>query len=834
MEKQERKGLDKLLQRKGTDRLNRFAESEQDTPEDYVLIPFPDTPTKQPVWRIRFDVLSVAPVQSIRLAINGDIVLGAAKTQVNAIDLEPYNARELGVSRRHLMLRPTDTDLFALDLNSTNGTRRNGQPISSNTPQAIRNGDVLSLGNLQLAVNVIEGPGEWVARFTDEQDMASALVHLSTAITSQLKLDDVLDRILEMTINFTHSDAAALWLIDEKTGDLTLRAERGIGDRTAKLMKIPAEGDYHVVRVVQTRANLRTSRQAAGASIKIKTDYLVEAAVLIPLVIGDISIGVLASIHRKEGRDFSVQDEQRLSTIGKFAVIAIQNSREYEATNRTLAKRVDELAAINGISQLLSAALDMNGVYDALRNHIRKRWEVENIGLWLFNEGKKKLEPFPKPTFHRSYDIGEGIIGKAAQTMEPQLGKDVEIHSGVPDGSAEQKDTTLQLIAHSTACIPLIMKNKVIGVLAVFSKTPGCFGEEDLKLLQAFAHPAAAAVQNAQLFSYIEAQWATVLATVNMLPHPLMIVNQQGELVVSNKAAETLLKEVRDQAQQAGDPHVQSKPLLQLLEGLSESRWRTREITVGDRVYVTTVEDASWVGTIILMQDVTKVSSADRPRVEMSELVLSEICALHDSIKGFAQQLQDSNLSQNKIKEVVASLLQTSVRAAAASHHLFDVAVRAKAVEIDLQPCSIKATLERALHDMQGAALAKSIRLDFRVAGNPFDIQGDRARLYRSFMKLIDNAIDISPEKSAILIELLYKPEEISLSIADAGPGYSPEARRQLFSRDYVPTPKRRQTGSSGQNMAAVKAAVAAHGGNIEVEDGAKGGSVFMIRFPKT
>ncbi len=68
------------------------------------------------------------------------------------IDLSPYRAFELGVSRIHAELRITNQGLFVLDLESANGTRVNGKLITAQVPYPIRHGDLLQLGGLELQV----------------------------------------------------------------------------------------------------------------------------------------------------------------------------------------------------------------------------------------------------------------------------------------------------------------------------------------------------------------------------------------------------------------------------------------------------------------------------------------------------------------------------------------------------------------------------------------------------------------------------------------------------------------------------------------------------------
>ena len=64
------------------------------------------------------------------LDLYGDVILGRGDSHPGRIivNLEPYGARDLGVSREHVMLRPTPTRLFAIDQGSTNRTTVNGVP----------------------------------------------------------------------------------------------------------------------------------------------------------------------------------------------------------------------------------------------------------------------------------------------------------------------------------------------------------------------------------------------------------------------------------------------------------------------------------------------------------------------------------------------------------------------------------------------------------------------------------------------------------------------------------------------------------------------------------
>jgi len=297
------------------------------------------------VWRVRFDLATDLSV-CFGLDINDDIFLGRGQEGKDFVDLGDLQGEELGVSRRHVMLRPTATKLFVLDLGSTNGSLRNGRSIGVNTPYSISDGDILTLGNLEFIVRIIKRPSGHTAILRGKADVGDALAQLAKAITGELDRDDVLSQALEMAMGLTSAGEAAIWIVDEQTGEMFLEAERGIEDDEIKLMRLPVS-DSMAGKVLQTKEPLRTSGAANEDPVKIKTDYLVEAVVYVPLILGGVAFGVLAAAHREPGKEFSERDEKLLVAIADFAAIAIQNARLYEATDNALTNRIEELAELN-------------------------------------------------------------------------------------------------------------------------------------------------------------------------------------------------------------------------------------------------------------------------------------------------------------------------------------------------------------------------------------------------------------------------------------------------------------------------------------------------------
>jgi signal transduction histidine kinase len=279
-------------------------------------------------WRVRFDPVS-DPGESFGLDINGDILFGRGSKPDNLIDLTPYNATEMGVSRLHAKMHPTATALYVADVGSTNGTYRNGQPIGVNTPYSISNGDTLTFGRLQFVVRIIKRPAGHTSALRQKADLADALSQVAKAISSQVELDAVLRQVSEAVMNLTLAAEAGIWLVDDLTGELLPAAQYTFENERFQEMETAATDEALVRKVISTGEPVRVGRQPGEEKIKVKTNYLVEALIYVPISLGGVAFGVLSAAHRERDMAFSERDEHLLSTIADFAAIAIQNVRLY-------------------------------------------------------------------------------------------------------------------------------------------------------------------------------------------------------------------------------------------------------------------------------------------------------------------------------------------------------------------------------------------------------------------------------------------------------------------------------------------------------------------------
>jgi len=153
-------------------------------------------------------------------------------------------------------------------------------------------------------------------------DELKTLLHVGRKLTAELDLDGVLEAVVDAALDFTGAEESTLFLLDEKTGDLYLRASRDFQSGSANTLRLRVE-DTLAGQVVRTGKPVVLDQDAPE---KIKTAYLVQALIYVPLYIHGRVIGVLGVDNRNRRGDFSERHVERLKALAEYAAVALDNA----------------------------------------------------------------------------------------------------------------------------------------------------------------------------------------------------------------------------------------------------------------------------------------------------------------------------------------------------------------------------------------------------------------------------------------------------------------------------------------------------------------------------
>ena len=132
-----------------------------------------------------------------------------------------------------------------------------------------------------------------------------------------------------------------------------------------------------------------------------------------------------------------------------------------------------------------------------------------------------------------------------------------------------------------------------------------------------------------------------------------------------------------------------------------------------------------------------------------------------------------------------------------------------------------------AAQAVEGArAIEPDRQVTLEVDGD-VSLAGDAGRLRQVLDNLLENARVHTPPGTSTTVRLVREGDDVVLTVADDGPGLSPDARARAFERFYRDDEARsRDTGGAGLGLAIVAAIVAAHGGSVAVDDDDVGASI--------
>ncbi len=154
------------------------------------------------------------------------------------------------------------------------------------------------------------------------------LYGIGRSVTSLQELQKILNRIVEASAYLTNAEESSLMLLDEASGELYLRAARGINEKHATSFRIKMH-DSIAGQVVKTGRPVMIGGINRDDSFKIKTGYFVKSLLNVPLKVKDRVIGVLGVNNKTAVKAFSERHLNLLMALADYASVAIDNARLY-------------------------------------------------------------------------------------------------------------------------------------------------------------------------------------------------------------------------------------------------------------------------------------------------------------------------------------------------------------------------------------------------------------------------------------------------------------------------------------------------------------------------
>jgi signal transduction histidine kinase len=231
---------------------------------------------------------------------------------------------------------------------------------------------------------------------------------------------------------------------------------------------------------------------------------------------------------------------------------------------------------------------------------------------------------------------------------------------------------------------------------------------------------------------------------------------------------------------------------------------------------------------------VAKVAAEERARRELVASVSHDLRTPVTTLQLISEGLDDGIFEPERIREQVR-LISTHVRALATLiDDLFELArLDAGEVQWSMEQVRLDQLVQETVEAMRPHAEASRVEVRAELDGQLSPAHGNPEQLQRVLFNLIQNAIRHTPTDGSVLVraERVAGPA-VEIEVADSGDGIDPALREHIF-EPFTQGPSRvaGRTGSAGLGLAIARAIVAAHGGQIWLDE-AEPGTRIRFRVP--
>ena len=319
------------------------------------------------------------------------------------------------------------------------------------------------------------------------------LAEVSREINVSLNLDEVLSAAAAQIKRLIDYEIFAVLLPDENTNELYFRFAIGHRPEVVKHWRIPL-GDGIIGAAATTGQAIRVGDVRSDPRYLSALDG-VRSELAVPLIVRGRVIGVL-DIESSQ-LDYFTPDQQNILTLVASRIgTAIENARLFENARN----QAETLLLLNEVTREASSTLEVEEVLRRAAELTKRLIDYQIFSILLCDEANNVFRQrvtvkFGQRTLERfTVSAHEGIVGAAATLKRPIV---------VPDVQVDPRYIMLNPETRSELAVPMVYKDRVVGVLDLESPQWNYFTPDHVQVLSILAAHLAVSIENARLYEQV-------------------------------------------------------------------------------------------------------------------------------------------------------------------------------------------------------------------------------------------------------------------------------------------------------------------------------------------
>ncbi len=506
------------------------------------------------------------------------------------------------------------------------------------------------------------------------------------------------------------------------------------------------------------------------------------------------------------------------------------------------------LELLLSISRELASSLDLKSVLDRVLSLSITNADAERGSLIVLDENKNPVsaaiyfEGSPRPyTVKQLRDIvDKGLAGWVLQNNKPVLIQDTRT-----DKRWIERMDQASIRAKSAICVPVMARDRLVGILTMVHPKAGFFNEDNLALVKAIADMAGIAIFNAMLFQSQKMAVERYYELFEDSIYPILITDWNGRILEANRQAIQAIRfpleilktlSIKD-LHGIGDAAFTEK-LKDLKKGKTltyETELKLQNLPALPMEFFVQKIDFQGVASLQwILRDISERKALDSMREDLIAMIYHDLRAPLSNIIASLDIL--GTMIPAEDTSTIRSVFQITYRSADRMQRLISSLLDINRLESG-QPITNKKVVDlvelanEAYDAIQASMESKKQHLKINFTKKIPTTYVDEDMIRRVIINLLENASKFSNFEASLVMGGKVEGKMIYMWVDDEGPGIAENMNEIIFEKftriNMEGAPK-----GFGLGLAFCKLAVEAHGGKIWVEDRSEKGSRFIFTLP--
>lgn len=564
---------------------------------------------------------------------------------------------------------------------------------------------------------------------------------------------------------------------------------------------------------------------------------------------------------------------------GFFYLRDKKRTEEAEAQNEEVRRKMYELTILKEVGDRISYSLNIEKIADVIVGSLNQFIEYSIASYMLVEQDKVIFKADLEKTVPKKFvtDVKTRMI----ESLNALLGQDVarmsmSMEETITGALVEEDDDTK--IVRSYFNIPLVIRDRVVGVLTVSHTEKGLYKEAEMNLLYKIVNQASLAVT--RLEEVIQTEQQKLNAMVESMAEGVIMTDNDFRVLVVNPVAKKILNLENKKIVSIFDVMKSLEGKYDFREKLEESVkldkvLYTNDVLLNDQhfqIFVSPVkkreeEKEVTLGGVVIFHDITHEKEVERMREDFTSMIVHELRTPLDGIKKMGEFMQiDEAILDDKEKrlEYIGMIHESSSGMLDMVNDLLDVAkLESGKFEVSKSPGYIAELLEEKLRFFDTVARDAKIELVKITSSNlPKEALIDQRRIGQVIANLLSNAIKFTKSGGKVHMQaFMHKAggnvldegkeagvvwhiekqigefegygDAICIAITDTGIGIPKDKQSQLFNKfQQFSAGMRDGAKGTGLGLVIAKGIVEAHDGFIGVASKEGEGTTMYFTIP--